>query len=252
LIEKGKLIAVVQTRMGSTRLPGKVMKEICGKPMLQLMLERLSKSKLIDEIVVATTTNPNDNVISDFAKKNGYNVFRGSEFDCLDRHYKTAIEFNASYIAKITPDCPLIDPEVIDIVLDYFLKHLKQFDYVSNAHPPSWPDGLDFEVFHFSTLEKAHKEATTKEHREHTTTYIWSNPDKFLLGNVLMSNGKNFFKNQRWTVDFPEDFEFVKKIYENLYKKDRIFFTNEILSFLEKRPDISKINEHLTIHNAVH
>lgn len=252
MIKKGKLVAVVQTRMGSTRLPGKVMKKICDKPMLQLMLERLSKSKLIDDIVVATTTNPKDDIIFDFAKKNCLSVFRGSEFDCLDRHYKTAIEFNADYVAKITPDCPLIDPEVVDIVLNYFLEHLEQFDYVSNAHPPSWPDGLDFEVFHFSTLERAYKEATKKEYREHTTTYIWKNPGKFRLGNVLIPNKKDFFKSQRWTVDFPEDFEFVKKIYENLYNGNRIFLTNEILSFLEKNPEISKINKHLTIHNAVH
>lgn len=252
LKNKGKLVAVVQSRMGSTRLPGKVMKEICGKPMLLLMLERLSQAKLIDEIVVATTTNPNDDVIFELAKKNGYSVFRGDEFDCLDRHYRVAIEYDAAYVAKITPDCPLIDPQIVDAVLRYFLEHKDIYDYVSNAHPPSWPDGLDFEVFHVAALEKAHNEATDPCHREHTTTYIWSNPKKFRLGNVLMPEGRNLFMSHRWTVDYPEDFEFVKKIYENLYDGKRVFLTDEILSLLEKKPDISKTNEHLTIHNAVH
>ena len=249
---KGKLIAVVQSRMGSTRLPGKVMKQICGKPMLLLMLERLSQSKLIDEIVVATTTNPNDDVIFECVKNNNYSVFRGSEFDCLDRHYRAAIKYNASYVAKITPDCPLIDPEIVDQVLGYFLENLDDYDYVSNAHPPTWPDGLDFEVFSLAALEKAHQEAVEQNHREHTTTYIWSNPQKFRIGNVVMPNGKNLFMSHRWTVDFPEDFEFVKNIYENLYTDGRIFLTEEILSFLEKRQDIQKINQHLAIHNSVH
>lgn len=249
--KKGKLVAVVQSRMGSTRLPGKVMKEICGKPMLLLMLERLSQAKLIDEIVVATTTNSNDDVIFELAKKNGYNVFRGSEFDCLDRHYRVAIEYNAAYIAKITPDCPLIDPQIVDKVLDYFLKNVNNYDYVSNAHPPSWPDGLDLEVFHVATLEKAYREATESSHREHTTTYIWSNPQKFRIGNVVNPDGRNLFMSHRWTVDFPEDFEFVKKIYEDLYN-NKIFLMEEILLLLEKRPDISKINSHLAMHNAVH
>ena len=249
--KKGKLVAVVQSRMGSTRLPGKVMKEICGKPMLLLMLERLSQAKLIDEIVVATTTNSNDDVIFELAKKNGYNVFRGSEFDCLDRHYRVAIEYNAAYIAKITPDCPLIDPQIVDKVLDYFLKNVNNYDYVSNAHPPSWPDGLDLEVFHVATLEKAYREATESSHREHTTTYIWSNPEKFRIGNVVNPDGRNLFMSHRWTVDFPEDFEFVKKIYEDLYN-NKIFLMEEILLLLEKRPDISKINSHLAMHNAVH
>jgi len=250
--KEGKLIAVVQSRMGSTRLPGKVMKPICGKPMLLLMLERLSHAKMIDEIVVATTTNKNDDVIAELAQKNGYSVFRGSEFDCLDRHYRAAAEFGAQYVAKITPDCPLIDPVVVDMVLGYFLKNADKYDYVSNAHPATFPDGLDFEVVHYFVLEKASKEAKKPEEREHTTTYIWSQPNLFRLGNVVMPDGRNLFMKERWTVDYPEDFEFVKVIYENLYKGGRIFLMDEILDFLEKRKDVWKINHHLAIHNAVH
>ncbi|MGI0060961.1 MAG: cytidylyltransferase domain-containing protein [Nitrosotalea sp.] len=252
MAKDGKVVAVVQTRMGSTRLPGKVMKEICGKPMLSLMLERLSHSKLIDEIIVATTYNKNDDIIYDLAKKYKYPVFRGSEFDCLDRHYQAAKQFGARYVAKITPDCPLIDPEVTDKVIGYFLKNSNNYDYVSNAHSATFPDGLDVEIFHLSALEAAWKEAKNPSHREHTTTYIWSQPTKFRIGNVVMDNGKNLFMQERWTVDFQEDFEFVKAIYENLYHSGRIFLMNEILEFLEKRKDIWNINHHLAIHNAVH
>jgi len=250
--KEGKVIAVVQTRMGSTRLPGKVMKKICGKPLLLLMLERLSHSKSIDEIVVATTNNKNDDIIYDLAKRNQYSVFRGSEFDCLDRHYQVAKKFDGNFVAKITPDCPLIDPEITDRVIEFFLKNVNNYDYVSNAHQPTFPDGLDVEIFQFSALEKAWKEATDPNHREHTTTFIWSQPSKFRLGNVTMPNNQNLFMRERWTVDYKEDFEFVKAIYENLYDNGRIFLMNDILDFLRQRKDIWNINHHLAIHNSVH
>ena len=249
---KGKVVAVVQARTDSTRLPGKVLKEICGKPMLLLMLERLSHSKSIDEIVIATTTNAKDDTIFELGKKNGYSVFRGSEFDCLDRHYQVGKKFNADYVAKITSDCPLIDPHITNLVINYFLNNVDDFDYVSNAHPATFPDGLDMEIFHLSTLEKAWRETTIPEHREHTTTYIWSQPSKFRLGNVVMPGGRNLFMQERWTVDYKEDFEFVKTVYENLYENGKIFLMDEILDFLKKRVDVWNINHHLAVHNAVH
>jgi spore coat polysaccharide biosynthesis protein SpsF len=247
-----KLVAVVQARMGSTRLYGKVMKKICEKPMLLLMLERLKKSKLIDEIIVATSIEKRDDIIFDLASKNNYSVFRGSELDCLDRHYKSGLQYKADYVAKITPDCPLIDPIIVDKVLNYFLENIEKYDYVSNAHPPTYPDGLDFEVFKISSLKKAWIEAKKNEEREHTTTYIWSHPEIFRLGNVEMPNNQNMFSKERWTVDYPEDFEFVKIIYENLYKDGRIFLMDEILEFLNKRKDVWNINHHLAIHNSTH
>lgn len=250
--KKGKVVAVVQSRMGSSRLPGKVMKEICGIPMLLLMLERLSNAKLVDEIVVATTTNKNDDVIYNLAKINGYSVFRGNELDCLDRHYQVAKHFNADFVAKITPDCPLIDPVITDKVIDFFLKNVDKYDYVSNVHPATFPDGLDVEIFHLSALEKAWKESDNATQREHTTTYIWSQPSKFRIGNFIMPDGKNLFMQERWTVDFKEDFKFIQIIYENLYHERNIFLMNEILEFLEKRKDVWNINHHLAIHNSVH
>ncbi|MEX0764815.1 MAG: glycosyltransferase family protein [Nitrosopumilaceae archaeon] len=250
--KEGKVVVVVQARTGSTRLPSKVMKKICGKPMLLLMLERLSHSKLIDEIVVATSVNKNDDVIYNLAKENGYSVFRGSELDCLDRYYQVGRKFNADFVSKITPDCPLIDPQVVDMVIGFFLDNVEKYDYVSNAHPATFPDGLDVEIFRLSVLEKAWKESKNPSHREHTTTYIWSQPSLFRIGNVEMPDGKNLFMKERWTVDYPEDFEFVKSIYENLYNGGRIFLMNEILQFLEKRKDIWNINHHLAIHNSIH
>lgn len=253
MTKKGKVVAIVQSRMGSTRLPGKVMKEICGRPMLLLMLERLSHTKLLDEIVVATTTNKNDDIIYELVKKNGYSAFRGNELDCLDRHYQAGKHFGANFVAKITPDCPLIDPVITDKVVDFFLKNVDKYDYVSNAHPATFPDGLDVEIFHLSALEKAWKESgNNPSHREHTTTFIWSQPSKFRIGNIVMPDGRNLFMQERWTVDYEEDFEFVKAIYENLYDEGRIFLMDEILEFLEKRRDIWNINHHLAIHNSVH
>ena len=250
--EKNKIIISIQARMGSSRLPGKVLKKICGKQMLQLMLERLSKCKLIDEIIISTTNNKNDDPIFEFTKNYGYQVFIGNEQDCLDRHYQAAKNRNAKFVCKITSDCPLIDPEIVDKVIKYFLENKNKFDYVSNVHPTTYPDGLDVEIFSMSALEKTWKEAKKNDEREHTTTYMWKNPSIFKIGSIIMPNGENLFKKERWTVDYPEDFEFIKKIYENLYKKDKIFLMDEILEFLIKRKDVKKINQHLIEKNKVH
>jgi len=187
MTKKGKVIAVVQARTDSSRLPGKTMKTICGKPMILLMLERLSKSKLIEKIIVATTTNSEDDVLFKTVTAAGFDVFRGSEFDCLDRHYQVGKLFNADYVCKITSDDPLIDPLLTDQVIQYFLNS-EDFDYVSNVHPPTYPDGLDVEVFKMSALEKAWNESKDPFEREHTTPFIWSNPSIFKIGNFSNPN----------------------------------------------------------------
>jgi len=252
MYEKNKVVASIQVRFGSSRLPGKVLKKICGKPMLLLMLERLSKCELLDEIIIATTHNKNDDPIFELVKKHGYKVFRGSEFNCLDRHYQAVKNSGAEFICKITSDCPLIDPKIIDKVIRYFLENKNRFDYVSNVHPTTYPDGLDVEMFSMTSLEKTWKEAKSKEEKEHTTTYMWKNPSIFRIGSIVMPKGENLFKKERWTVDYHEDFEFVKAIYENLYDDGKIFLMDEILGFLMKRKDIKKINHHLVEKNAVH
>jgi len=252
MTENDKVIASIQARSSSSRLPSKVLKKICNKPMLLLMLERLSKCKLLDEIIIATTDNEKDDPIAELSTKYGYNVFRGSEFDCLDRHYQATKKSNAKFICKITPDCPLIDPEIVDTVIKYFLENKNNFDYVSNVHPTTFPDGLDVEIFSKTCLQKTWKEAKTDYEREHTTTYMWNNPSLFRIGSVVMPNRQNLFSKERWTVDYPEDFEFVKAIYENLYDDGRIFLMEDILEFLKKHKDIKKINQHLINKNMVH
>ena len=247
-----KVIASIQARASSTRLPGKILKKICNKPMLLLMLERLSNAKLLDDIIVSTTNNKNDDEVYELAKSQGYKVFRGNEFDCLDRHYQAVKNVGAKFICKITPDCPLIDPKVVDTVIRYFLENKDRFDYVSNVHPATYPDGLDVEMFSMSALEKSWKESKTEEEREHTTTYMWKHPTLFRIGSVVMPKEENLFTKERWTVDYPEDFQFVKAIYENLYDDGRIFLMEEILEFLKQRKDIKQINQHLVDHNAVH
>lgn len=247
-----KVVASIQARSGSSRFPGKVLKKICNKPMLLLMLERLSKCELLDEIVIATTDNKNDDPIVELVKTNGYSVFRGSEFDCLDRHYQAVKKSNAKFICKITSDCPLIDPKVVDKVIRYFLENKNNFDYVSNVHPATYPNGLDVEIFSSVALEKTWKEAKTNEEKEHTTTYMWKNPFLFRIGSVVMPEHQNLFLKERWTVDYLEDFEFVKAIYENLYDDGRIFLMKDILEFLKERKDIKKINHHLIEKNVVH
>ncbi len=252
MTEKDKVVVSIQVRMNSTRLPGKVLKKICNKPMLLLMLERLSKCELIDEIIIATTHNKRDDPIFELAKNHGYKVFRGDEHDCLDRHYQAVKNSNAQFICKITSDCPLIDPKIVDSVIRYFLENKNKFDYVSNVHPTTYPNGLDVEMFSNYALEKTWKEAKNKEEREHTTTYMWKNPSLFKIGSIIMPNKENLFTKERWTVDYPEDFEFIKAIYENLYDNGKVFLMNEILKFLSKREDIKKINQHLIDKNAVH
>ena len=246
------VIAVVQARTGSKRLPGKTLKKICGIPMILLMLERLSNSKLIDKIVIATTTNPNDDELYNLIKDNGYEVFRGSELDCLDRHYQVGKKFRADYVCKITSDDPLIDPVLTDKIIDFFLQNSDKFDYVSNIHPPTFPDGLDVEIIRMETLKAAWKNATNYNDREHTTTYIWSNPSKFKIGNYENNLGENLFLTDRWTVDYPEDFEFVKTIYEELYEDHKIFLTEDILSLLTRKPEIRTINKKYVSKNEIH
>ncbi len=250
--ENDKVVASIQARSGSSRFPGKVLKKICNKPMLLLMLERLSKCELLDEIIIATTDNKKDEPIVELAKAGGYKVFRGSEHDCLDRHYQAVKKTNAKFICKITSDCPLIDPKVVDKVIKYFLENKNKFDYVSNVHPATYPDGLDVEIFSSFALEKTWKEAKSNQERAHTTTYMWKNPSLFRIGSVVMPQNQNLFLKERWTVDYAEDFEFIKAIYENLYNNGEIFLMNDILKFLNERKDIKKINQHLVEKNAVH
>lgn len=232
----------IQARMGSKRLPGKVLEKINGIPILIRTVNRIRRCSLATNIVVITSTNSKDDVIENICNKFSVPIFRGNENDLLDRHYQASKYYNSDYIFKIPSDCPFADSEIISEVL----KMAKNFDYVSNYHPPTFPDGLDVEGARFDVLEKAWNNAKKKHEREHTFSYIWDNPKKFSIGNYLNKKG-NMFMNYRWTLDYPEDLEFIKNIYAELGNAEYFGF-DEILELLTKKPRLKKIN---SMYNGV-
>ena len=238
--------------MGSSRLPGKVLLPVLGKPILELLIERISNAKLIDEVILITSTNPKDDKLVEFAKTRGIKYFRGKELDCLDRHYQAAKEFKLNFFAKTTSDCCLIDPQIIDKAIETFFENYPKYDYVSNINPPTFPDGLDIEVFDFNILKKVWKNATSSFDREHTTTFIRSNPTIFKIYNVQNNLNQNLFKTQRWCLDYLEDYNFIKKIYEKIYPENKNFVMQDILNFLKENQDIYMINHQLIKYNTVH
>ncbi len=234
--------AIVQVRMNSTRLPGKVMMKVLGKPLLELLVERLKYCNYLDDIVIATTTNPADDVIQELAEKIQVKYIRGSEEDVLGRFYQAAVEFHLDHIVRITADCPLIDPEIVDSIIKEYVNSGYKYDYVSNTLKPTFPDGLDAEVFSFKVLKMIHEIADKKYQREHVCTYLVENPDKFKLKNIANDRDCSRF---RWTVDNPEDFELVKAVFENIYPSRKKFFMKDILGFIDQNPDISSLNSNI-------
>lgn len=230
--------AVIQARMGSTRLSGKVMLEISGKPVLWHVINRVSKSKLIDWLVVATTTNCEDDTIEKFCNQIHIPVYRGSEDDVLDRYYQCARKFDIENIVRITADCPLHDSSVIDLVIERYRQG--NYDYVSNIDPPTYPDGIDVEVFSFQALDSAWRDASLVSEREHVTPYIRKHGDIFKISNVT---NKENLSSYRWTLDQAEDFEFIQKIYRK-FKESNVdeFYMKDIIGLLEKNPELISIN----------
>ncbi|MDD5560600.1 MAG: glycosyltransferase family protein [Candidatus Omnitrophica bacterium] len=235
------IAAIVQARMSSTRLPGKVLREILGKPMLWHLINRLKKSHLIEKIIVATSIKEIDRPILGVAQECGVEFFAGSEDDVLDRYYQAASKFCADPIIRITADCPLIDPKVIDKLINCYLKNKGNVDYGTICIPPTYPDGLDAEIFSFAALEKAWKEAKKQTEREYVTSYIWKNNRIFRQLNVACDED---LSHMRWTVDEEKDFLFVSEIYKGLYKSvDKVFYMQDILDFLKAHPEIAAINQ---------
>ena len=238
-----KIVTVVQARMSSSRLPGKVMLPLCGEPLLVKMLERLAHAKNVGKIVVATTKDAEDDAIASLCEANHVAVYRGSKYDLLDRHYQVGHMYKADAVVKIPSDCPLIDPAVIDKVIGYYLDHQHKYDYVSNLHPASYPDGNDVEIMSMKALEKAWESATAKLELEHTTPFIWENQNLFRIGNVKWETGLDYSMTHRWTIDYPEDYQFIEAIYNQLYPIKNIFSITEILELLEAQPEIQSINQ---------
>lgn len=229
------VIAIVQARMGSTRLPGKVLADVAGRPMLARVIERLSRATRVDKVVVATTTSPADEPIVRWCRDQGVAVFRGSEQDVLERYLGAAREHGATVVVRITADCPLIDPACVDQVIERY--QAGGFDYVSNVDPPTFPDGLDTEVFSRAALEEAGQRAQLRSEREHVTPYIRGHPERFRHGSV--TNAVDL-SSLRWTIDEPRDLELIRRIYSAL--GERPFRMADVVQLLQKQPALAHIN----------
>lgn len=240
---KLKIVTVIQARTGSSRLPNKILLPLANKPLLYRMFERVAASKMCGTIVIATTTDKSDDVVENLCNKFNMICYRGHPTDLLDRHYQAAKLFSADAVVKIPSDCPLIDPNIIDKVLNYYMENLNYFDYVSNLHPPTYPDGNDVEIMSFKALSDAWENASRELEREHTTPYFWENPDKFRIGNVIWETGLDYSMSHRFTIDYEKDYNFIKQVYDELYSVNPIFTLNDILDLLDRKPEIKKINE---------
>ena len=229
------IVAIVQARVGSTRLPGKVLKPILGVPMIELLIDRLKKSKLINKIILATSSDASNLPLVAIASRLGLDIYSGSELDVLDRYYKAAKEFDADLVVRITGDCPLIDPEIVDLVIGKFLA--ARPDYASNTLEPTFPDGLDIEVFTFNALEQAWAEASEPYDREHVTPYL-KTFDTFVRLNIKSVEDHSAL---RWTVDEEEDLALVEKIYEH-FSPNIFFGWKDVLELQKINPDLFSIN----------
>lgn len=238
-----KTLVLIQARMGSTRLPGKVLMNLAGKPVLQRVFERVQKAD-VDDIVLVTTLDPRDIPLVNAVSSWGHRVFCGSENDVLDRFYQAAKIIAPDRIVRITADCPVMDPDVINQVLH--AQSASKVDYCSNVLIESYPDGLDVEVFTMQALEKAWTEAKLDSEREHVTPYIRKNASLFSHQNV---ESVVDYHDMRWTLDTPEDYEFLSKIYDRLHSQNEYFGMAEILALLEQEPQLGLINGQI-IRNA--
>ena len=236
-----RIVAIIQARMASSRLPGKVLMDLAGEPVLVRCVNRICRARSINEIVVATTSKPADDAILNLCRQKNWPCFRGSEEDVLDRFYHTAIKWRADLVVRITSDCPLIEPIIVDQVVQDFLKRQPKVDYVSNFLPPrTFPRGLETEVIGLNVLERAWREDQNPAWREHVTPYIYKNPALFQIYSVTHARD---YSHMRWTVDTSEDLDFVRRIYDH-FGQD-LFSWEEVLALLEVHPEWLEINRHV-------
>jgi len=231
-----KVVAIVQARMGSSRLPGKVLMEFNKKPVIWHIHNRLSSCNNLDQIVIATSSSKKDKVLYNYCLENGFSVYRGDENDVLNRYVQASKNYKADVVVRITGDCPVIDPDLVDEVIAYY------FDggYDACGLSGEFPDGLDCEIFSVGTLEDACKNANLKSEREHVGPYIYKNKNKYKIGSYVKYKG---LKNHRWTLDELEDYHFLNEIYRRLYNPDSIFKTEDILRLLSENPELMNINK---------
>ncbi len=229
------VLAILQARTSSSRLPGKVLKPILGRPMLLHQLDRVRRARSLDGIVVATSIDPTDDPIEALCREGGFECFRGSLTDVLDRFYQVALLHRPDAIVRLTGDCPLADPELIDRVVDFFATG--RFDIAGTAE--TYPDGLDVEVIRFDVLGELWTQATRPSDREHVTLFAHRQPERFRIGRYQSAAD---LSAMRWTVDEPQDFEFVRRVYEALYPHNPAFTTADILALVSARPELLEIN----------
>jgi spore coat polysaccharide biosynthesis protein SpsF len=238
-----KTLVVVQARMGSTRLPGKVLLPLAGRPLLERLLQRLLAARSSFQLCVATSSAAEDEPIRQLGRGLGVPVVSDHPTDLLQRHLAAGRALDADVVVKIPSDCPLIDPDVVDRVLGYYHEHAFELDFVTNLQPPSWPDGNDVEVMPMRLLELAAAEARESFQREHTTPFIWDQPERFRIGNVSWGGGRDLSKSHRFTIDYPEDYRFVSRIYDELYGPEQpVFGLSEILELLARKPELMSLN----------
>lgn len=231
------ILGIIQARMSSTRLPGKVMKPLLGKPALARQLERLGHLKNADKVIVATSTGAEDDVIVDLCRQLAVDCFRGSLDDVLDRYYQAAKPHEPAHVLRVTSDCPLGDWRVIDAMIT---QHLEGgFDYTSNGLTRRFPDGQDAEIMTFATLEKLWREAEEPDHREHVSLFIYHHRDQFRLGHHVQDED---LSKLRWTLDWPKDYDLIKAVYEGLYPNNPDFTWQEALDYLLDHPEVRALN----------
>lgn len=231
----------IQARMGSTRLPGKVLMLLEGKPVIEHVVSRLRQSKHIQRIVVVTSTESRDSVLMDVCRKLDVGCFAGSENDVLNRYFESSRKFPSSHIVRVTADCPLVDSEIIDAMIDLHLK--ERNNYTSFAFD-QFPRGVGGEVFRREDLERIEKTTKESHEREHVTPYFYQHPEKFKLG-FLKPSPVMKRPDLRLTLDTPEDFALITEIYKGLYRNGKLFTTSEVIEFLDKNPELIELNKHI-------
>ena len=246
--QNNKIVAIIQARMTSSRLPGKVLKEIVGIPMIAHVINRVTKAKLVDQTIIATTDDPADNLIEEYCNERGISCFRGHPFDVLDRYYQAALKFQANTIVRITADCPLMDADLIDQIILSFLE--MEVDFAANRLPPPWkrsfPIGLDIEVVRFAALEKAWKNATLPFEREHVLPYLYDEPNRF---KILLMHHEPDYGIKRWTVDTPQDLDLVERIF-NHFSPQIDFSWLDVIKFFAENPELETINTEISAKNV--
>lgn len=236
------VVLITQARLGSTRLPGKILKTVLGKSLLEYQIERLNRVPSATKMVVATTTNEDDKPIVDLCEKLNVACFRGSVGDVLARYHGAALAHKADIVVRVTSDCPLIDPNVIDRVIQTYLSAQPTYDYVSNCLERTYPRGMDTEVFSFRALDEAFREATALPDREHVTPFLYRQPGRYRLGQVTHAPNQS---THRWTVDTVEDFTLIQNIIESLYPSHPTFTIDDCFDLLTKNPSWVRINQHI-------